>query len=124
MSAITPDLAGDIKIDQHAFVTPPASLADTREAVERMDARGHTLVPVDSEQVRGVIRDLVLLPHARRRLRMDDPLRMSTLAQRFAPAQCVILDDGVRLDLDASGRLPSGARVVAEDGHIAVLEKA
>src|SRR5919199_2244622 len=38
---------------------PPASLADTREAVERMDARGETLVPVDREQVAGVIRDLV-----------------------------------------------------------------
>ena len=38
---------------------PPASLADTREAVERMDARGNTLVPVDHEQVEGVIGDLV-----------------------------------------------------------------
>src|SRR5690242_14029854 len=38
---------------------PPASLADTREAVERMDARGHALIPVDREQVRGVIEDLV-----------------------------------------------------------------
>ena len=27
-----------------------------------------------------------LLPHARRRLRTDDPLRMSVLARRFAPA--------------------------------------
>src|SRR4051794_21678132 len=38
---------------------PPASLADTREAVERMDARGNTLVPVDREQVTAIIRDLV-----------------------------------------------------------------
>src|SRR4051795_7414877 len=38
---------------------PPASLADTREAVERMDARGHTLVPVDRDQVSRVIGDLV-----------------------------------------------------------------
>ena len=38
---------------------PPASLADTREAVERMDARGNTLVPVDVEQVAGIIEDLV-----------------------------------------------------------------
>ncbi len=38
---------------------PPASLADTREAVERMDARGETLVPVDREQVAAAIRDLV-----------------------------------------------------------------
>jgi N-methylhydantoinase A len=38
---------------------PPASLADTREAVERMDARGETLVPVDVEQVERIIADLV-----------------------------------------------------------------
>ena len=38
---------------------PPASLADTREAVERMDARGESIVPVDVEQVEGVVRDLV-----------------------------------------------------------------
>src|SRR3982751_5210929 len=38
---------------------PPASLADTREAVERMDARGNTIVEVDEQQVEGVIRDLV-----------------------------------------------------------------
>ena len=38
---------------------PPASLADTREAVERMDARGNTLVPVDREQVEAVVRDLI-----------------------------------------------------------------
>ena len=32
---------------------PPASLADTREAVERMDARGNTLVAVDRAAGRG-----------------------------------------------------------------------
>jgi N-methylhydantoinase A len=38
---------------------PPASLADTREAVERMDARGETVVPVDETQVESIVRDLV-----------------------------------------------------------------
>ena len=38
---------------------PPASLADTREAVERMDARGETVVPVDEAQVESIVRDLV-----------------------------------------------------------------
>src|SRR6478672_810594 len=38
---------------------PPASLADTREAIERMDARGNTLVPVDREQVKAIVTDLV-----------------------------------------------------------------
>jgi N-methylhydantoinase A len=38
---------------------PPASLADTREAAERMDASGETVVAVDVAQVEGVVRDLV-----------------------------------------------------------------
>jgi N-methylhydantoinase A len=38
---------------------PPASLADTREAVERMDPRGETITAVDEEQVEGIVRDLV-----------------------------------------------------------------
>ena len=38
---------------------PPASLADTREAVERMGPRGETVVEVDEQQVEGIVRDLV-----------------------------------------------------------------
>src|SRR5712692_5795403 len=38
---------------------PPASLADTREVVERMDARGNTVVPVDEQQTESMVRDLV-----------------------------------------------------------------
>ena len=38
---------------------PPALLSDTREAVERLDAKGETVVPVDVEQVEGIVRDLV-----------------------------------------------------------------
>src|SRR3954454_9604635 len=38
---------------------PPASLADTREAAERMDARGNTLVPVDRTQVEGIVGELI-----------------------------------------------------------------
>ena len=38
---------------------PPASLADTREAVERMGPRGETVEAVDVAQVEGIVRDLV-----------------------------------------------------------------
>ena len=38
---------------------PPASLADTREAVERLDARGNVVVAVDEAQVEEIVRDLV-----------------------------------------------------------------
>jgi len=70
------------------------------------------------DQGLGVVRDLVLLPHARRRLRTDDAVRMSVLARRFAPATCVVLDDGVTVSLGADGALPADARVVNTDGRI------
>jgi hypothetical protein len=66
----------------------------------------------------GVVPGLVLLPHARRRLRTDDHLRMSVLARRFAPATCLVLDDGVRVDLGPDGALPPDARVLRDDGRI------
>jgi hypothetical protein len=66
----------------------------------------------------GVAPGLVLLPHARRRLRTDDLPRMSVLARRFAPASCVVLDDGVRVDLGPDGSLPAQARIVDADGRI------
>jgi hypothetical protein len=66
----------------------------------------------------GVVRGVVPLPHLRRRLRVDDTVRMSVLARRFAPARCVALDDGVRLELSPDGHPPAGARVVADDGQL------
>jgi hypothetical protein len=72
----------------------------------------------------GVIPRAVLLPHARRRLRVDDRLRMSVLARRFEPAKCVVLDDGTRLDLEPDGSLPPAARVIDPDGHIGTVEAA
>jgi hypothetical protein len=46
----------------------------------------------------GLVRDVVALPHARHRLLVDDPLRVQLMARRFAPAACVLLDRGSRLD--------------------------
>lgn len=69
----------------------------------------------------GLVPSTVLLPHARRRLRTDDPARMGLLARRFAPARCVVLDDGVRVELGADGALPPGARVVSTDGTVEEL---
>jgi len=70
------------------------------------------------EEGLGLISGLVLLPHARRRLRTGDLGRMSVLARRFAPASCLVLDDGVRVDLDPGGELPPDAQVVDADGRI------
>lgn len=80
-------------------------------------AQGASLTEVFDAGI-GVLPGLVLLPHARRRLRTDDPLRMSVLARRFAPSSCVVLDDGVRVDLGPGGALPPDARLVGDDGRI------
>jgi hypothetical protein len=69
----------------------------------------------------GWIPGCVLLPHARRRLRTDDTARMAELVSRTAPARCVVLDDGVRLDLGVDAGLPPGARVIGPDGRIGEL---
>ena len=45
----------------------------------------------------GLAPGVVALPHARHRLRLDDPVRASLLARRFAPAVCVPLDEESRL---------------------------
>ena len=58
----------------------------------------------------GLLGGTVLLPHARRRLPMDDPARLGALARRFAPASCLVLDDGVQ-GLDK-------ARVIGADGRV------
>lgn len=66
----------------------------------------------------GIVRGLVPLPHMRRRLRVDDPVRMSVMARRFAPARCVVLDDGARVPLTPEGQPPPEARVLDDDGQV------
>ena len=45
----------------------------------------------------GAYRGVVPLPHARRRLRLDDPVRMALFARRFAPDRCVAMLAGSSL---------------------------
>jgi hypothetical protein len=71
-----------------------------------------------------VLRDVVLLPHARTRLLLDNPPRMAVFARRFDPARCVLLDNGTRIDTDDAGSWPPGTRVLAEDGRVTALEAA
>jgi hypothetical protein len=81
-----------------------------------------------------LVRGAVLLPHARARLLLDDRVRMAVLARRLAPAACVLLEPGTRLDTDGVGRWPPGdtvgrppgdtvrwppgTTVLAEDGRV------
>jgi hypothetical protein len=71
-----------------------------------------------------VMRNVVPLPHARARLLLDDAARMAVFARRFAPARCVLLENGTRIDTDSDGACPPGTRVLAEDGRVTSLEAA
>ncbi len=81
-----------------------------------------------------MVRGAVLLPHARARLLLDDTARMAVFASRLAPARCVLLEQGTRLDWGAAGDVagdaaggapwPAGARVLGTDGRVATLEAA
>jgi hypothetical protein len=73
----------------------------------------------------GITRDVVPLPHARARLLLDDTPRMAVFARRFAPARCVLLEAGTRIEFDGPGAPPpAGERVLGEDGHVTSLEAA
>ena len=71
-----------------------------------------------------VLRNLVLLPHARARLLLEDAPRMAIFARRFAPARCILLETGTRIDTDSDGSCPPDVRVLAEDGRVTSLEAA
>lgn len=68
-----------------------------------------------------LVRNLVPLPHARARLLLDDTQRMAVFARRFAPAQCVLLEAGTRLDVDTDGDLPTNAAVLGADGRVGTV---
>jgi peptidase E len=67
----------------------------------------------------GCIPGVVALPHARRRLKLDDAERVARLAQRFAPARAVALDERTRIDWDGQRlRVQHGTRELFADGSV------
>jgi hypothetical protein len=71
-----------------------------------------------------VLRNFVPLPHPRARLLLDDAPRMAVFARRFAPARCVLLQNGTRIDTDTEGTCPPGTQVLADDGRVTSLAAA
>jgi hypothetical protein len=71
-----------------------------------------------------VLRGIVPLPHPRARLLLDDRSRMAVFASRFAPARCVLLERGTRVDIDGDDKLPRAVHVLAEDGRVITMEAA
>ena len=64
---------------------------------------------------------VVAMPHARRRVQLEDPDRNRVIAHRFAPARILLLDDGVAIPVGDDGRLPDEARVVTPAGTITTI---
>jgi hypothetical protein len=68
----------------------------------------------------GAVSGLVALPHADKRLALDDRARVSLLARRFAPALCAALWPRTRLDWsDGRWSGESGTRQLCADGSLA-----
>ncbi len=66
----------------------------------------------------GVYSSVLPFPHARRRLRLDDAPHLGRMARRFDPHKCLLLADGVRVDLRDHEPLPVGSRWLSRAGGI------
>jgi hypothetical protein len=66
----------------------------------------------------GVVRKVIPLPHARRRLRLGDPARVAAFAGRFPRSVCAILDDGVRVTVPPAGLVPGELPTLTIDGEV------
>ncbi len=70
----------------------------------------------------GRLPGIIALPHAKRRLLLDDHERMSVLARRFGEHRLLLLDDGAVVRFpDGTTDLPAGARVLDRTGHVSVV---
>lgn len=78
----------------------------------------------------GRVPGVIALPHARRRLRLDDRVRCAVLARRFPDHRLLLLDDGTSAVFGTGGEpvaepagtayglLPHGVRVLTDEGVV------
>lgn len=77
----------------------------------------------------GLVKDLVVLPHARQRLRLEDPVRVGALATRFGPSPCIGLENGAWLVPNGEGQwsnrgMPGTAFQLMPSGEVRMLAQA
>ncbi len=76
----------------------------------------------------GMVGGLVTLPHAKRRLRLEDTARVSLLAWRFAPEAAIGLENGAWIERRRSGWVncgrPGTAFRLCPDGQLRALKAA
>ena len=68
----------------------------------------------------GLVRGVLPLPHASKRLRLEDPKRVATFAQRFAPRVCVAMDrgHGMSWERGAWTSVAGGAKRLTPEGEV------
>jgi hypothetical protein len=119
---------------QFFSVRPPAELpvvawsagamAMTRLVVLFNDyAQSHPAAEVWDRGV-GRVERVIALPHARRRILLEDRVRTQVFVRRFQGYSCLLLDDGAKVAVGPDGSLPAGARVLRADGTVGVVEAA
>ncbi|MET0523640.1 MAG: hypothetical protein ABWZ91_02495, partial [Nocardioides sp.] len=64
----------------------------------------------------GRVHAVLARPLARRRLKLDDPMHARAFVRRFAPAACLLLDEGTQVEIGDDGKVPDDARVLTETG--------
>ncbi len=63
--------------------------------------------------------EILPLPHARRRLLLEDARRVALFSRRFAPDRCVPLDEGARLSWNGTfWSAPDGLQQLANNGSL------
>lgn len=66
----------------------------------------------------GLVRNIVPLPHAGVRLKLEDKSRVALFASRFAPAECLTLDPGARLDWQDGRVVPVADETFGGPRHV------
>ena len=67
----------------------------------------------------GLAPNVVALPHANYRLKLDDEQRVAIFSRRFSPSTCVILDEGCGFQWDGDRWTPLGsARSLTDEGQV------
>src|SRR6478609_4250338 len=112
-----------LRPDQSVVAWSAGAMALTDEVVLFHDFTPHGVTAAElHDRGLGRLPGIVALPHAKRRLLLDDHERMSVLARRFAEHRLLLLDDGAVVRFpDGATDLPTGARVIDRTGHVSVV---
>ena len=91
----------NLLVDKHVIAWGAGAMVCTERVVLFLEhsARGRR-EPEMLDHGLGLAERVIVIPEARRRLKLDDLERCASLSSRFAPARCVSLDGNAHLELN------------------------